>query len=62
MLHGGGPNMDALGIDMVTPVGNSMGGATSMALAIDYAERVDKVVLMGLERGAQLLPLLPFFQ
>ena len=39
--------LDALNIEKVHLVGNSMGGATSIAFAIDYPERLDKLVLMG---------------
>lgn len=39
--------LDALGIEKITPIGNSMGGGTSLKFAIDYPERVDKLVLMG---------------
>ena len=39
--------MDALGLEKVKLVGNSFGGALSVALAIKYPERVDRLVLMG---------------
>ncbi len=39
--------VDALGIDKVTLIGNSMGGGTALAFAIDYPTRVEKLVLMG---------------
>ena len=39
--------MDALGIEKATLVGNSMGGATALATAVDYPGRVHKMVLMG---------------
>ena len=39
--------MDALGIDKATLVGNSVGGATSLAFALDYPDRLEKMVLMG---------------
>ncbi len=38
---------DAVGIERASLVGNSMGGATALELAIHYPERVDKLVLMG---------------
>jgi pimeloyl-ACP methyl ester carboxylesterase len=39
--------MDALGIEHAHFVGNSLGGATALKLALDYPERVDRLVLMG---------------
>ncbi len=45
--------MDNLGIDKVTPVGHSMGGQIAMTLALDYSDRVEKLVLIspaGFER------------
>lgn len=39
--------MNTLGLDKANLVGNSMGGATSVTFAIDYPDRVDKLVLMG---------------
>lgn len=39
--------MDALGIESASFVGNSMGGSVSMAFAVDYPERTDRLVLMG---------------
>ncbi|MGD9893604.1 MAG: alpha/beta fold hydrolase [Dehalococcoidia bacterium] len=39
--------LDALDIDKVTLIGNSMGGGTSVKFAIDYPDRVDRLVLMG---------------
>ncbi|MBS1794154.1 MAG: alpha/beta hydrolase [Acidobacteria bacterium] len=38
--------MDRLGIGRATLVGSSYGGAISLTLALDYAERVDKLVLV----------------
>ncbi|HLH24248.1 MAG TPA: alpha/beta fold hydrolase [Chloroflexota bacterium] len=38
---------DAVGVERASLVGNSMGGATALELAIHYPERVDKLVLMG---------------
>ncbi len=39
--------MDALGLDKVNLVGNSFGGALSLALTIRHPERVSRLVLMG---------------
>ena len=39
--------VDALGLDKVSVVGNSMGGATALGLAMRAPQRVDKLVLMG---------------
>ncbi|VVE80371.1 alpha/beta fold hydrolase [Pandoraea sputorum] len=39
--------IDALGLDAVQVIGNSMGGATALGLAITHPERVKKLVLMG---------------
>lgn len=39
--------MDALNLPKVSLVGNSFGGAITLAFAIAYPERVDKIVLMG---------------
>lgn len=39
--------IDALGLDTVRVIGNSMGGATALGLAITSPERVKKLVLMG---------------
>ena len=39
--------MDALGLDKVNLVGNSFGGALSLALTIRHPERVARLVLMG---------------
>ncbi len=39
--------LDALNIDKVSIVGNSFGGALTLALAIRHPERVNKLVLMG---------------
>ncbi len=39
--------LDALGIEKTDIVGNSFGGALALALAIDYPDRIRKVVLMG---------------
>ncbi len=39
--------MDTLGIERASFVGNSMGGSTAMAFAVDFPERTDRLVLMG---------------
>lgn len=39
--------MDVLGIEKAHLVGNSMGGASSMRFALEYPERIDKLILMG---------------
>jgi pimeloyl-ACP methyl ester carboxylesterase len=39
--------MDKLGIEKASIVGNSMGGGTALAFAVDYPERLHKMVLMG---------------
>lgn len=39
--------LDTLGIEKAHLVGNSMGGATSLKFALEYPDRLDKLVLMG---------------
>ena len=39
--------MDELGIDKATLIGNSMGGASSLAFALNWPERLTKMILMG---------------
>jgi 2,6-dioxo-6-phenylhexa-3-enoate hydrolase len=39
--------MDVLGIQKAHLVGNSMGGATAMTFALEYPDRLDKLILMG---------------
>jgi 2-hydroxymuconate-semialdehyde hydrolase len=39
--------LDALGVDRAHFIGNSYGGALTLALAARHPERVDKIVLMG---------------
>ncbi len=39
--------LDALGVDRVSVIGNSFGGALSLWLATTVPERVDRLVLMG---------------
>lgn len=47
--------MDTLGIDKAHLVGNSMGGASSIRFALEYPDRLDKLVLMGAGGGGQSL-------
>jgi pimeloyl-ACP methyl ester carboxylesterase len=44
--------LDHLGIDRVTPVGNSMGGAASLQLTLDHPDRVDRLILMAPAGGS----------
>lgn len=39
--------MDTLGIEKASFVGNSMGGTTAMAFAVDYPERTERLILIG---------------
>lgn len=39
--------MDSLGIAKAHLVGNSMGGATALNFALEYPDRLDKLILMG---------------
>lgn len=39
--------LDALGLNKVSVIGNSFGGALALALAIQHPGRVDRLVLMG---------------
>lgn len=39
--------LDELGIERASFVGNSLGGTTSLAFAVDYPERTHRLVLMG---------------
>jgi len=39
--------MDELGINKATLIGNSMGGASSLAFALNWPERLTKMILMG---------------
>jgi len=47
--------MDKLGIEKASLIGNSMGGATALAFAVDYPERLHKMVLMGSGGGGPTL-------
>jgi pimeloyl-ACP methyl ester carboxylesterase len=44
--------LDHLGIDTVTPIGNSMGGAASLQFTLDHPSRVDRLVLMAPAGGS----------
>ncbi|MEM7436145.1 MAG: alpha/beta hydrolase [Myxococcota bacterium] len=39
--------LDALGVDNVSVIGNSQGGAIAITMALEYPELVDKLVLMA---------------
>ena len=54
--------MNRLGIGKATVVGSSYGGAVAATLALDYAERVEKLVLVGAVSNDEVLdnPLLKF--
>lgn len=39
--------MDGLGIGKAHLIGNSMGGATALNFALEYPDRLDKLILMG---------------
>jgi 4,5:9,10-diseco-3-hydroxy-5,9,17-trioxoandrosta-1(10),2-diene-4-oate hydrolase len=39
--------IDHLGLEKASLVGNSLGGGTSLRLALDHPSRVDKLILMG---------------
>jgi len=39
--------VDALGLDKIHIIGNSMGGHSAVAFALDYPQHVDKLILMG---------------
>jgi pimeloyl-ACP methyl ester carboxylesterase len=43
---------DALGIERVHLIGNSLGGGSSLKMALDYPDRVGRMVLMGPAGGA----------
>lgn len=45
--------LDALNIDKANLVGNSMGGATSLTFALDYPDRLNRLVLMGAAGAGQ---------
>ncbi|HHJ36551.1 MAG TPA: alpha/beta fold hydrolase [Gammaproteobacteria bacterium] len=39
--------LDVLGLEKISVVGNSFGGALALALAIRHTDRIDKLILMG---------------
>ncbi|MGV1087584.1 MAG: alpha/beta fold hydrolase, partial [Mycobacterium sp.] len=39
--------LDALGLERVSLVGNSFGGAIALRFAVEHPDRLDKLVLMG---------------
>jgi 4,5:9,10-diseco-3-hydroxy-5,9,17-trioxoandrosta-1(10),2-diene-4-oate hydrolase len=39
--------MDCAGVERCTLVGNSLGGAVALGMALEYPERVDKLILMA---------------
>lgn len=39
--------LDALDVDKAHIIGNSMGGASALAFALDYPQRLDRMVIMG---------------
>jgi 4,5:9,10-diseco-3-hydroxy-5,9,17-trioxoandrosta-1(10),2-diene-4-oate hydrolase len=44
--------LDKLGIDKVTPVGNSIGGAASLELVLKAPQRIEKLILMAPAGGS----------
>jgi 2,6-dioxo-6-phenylhexa-3-enoate hydrolase len=46
---------DALGVERAHLIGNSMGGATALNFAIDYPDRIDRLVVMGAAGAGQSL-------
>ncbi len=45
--------LDALGIDKAAFIGNSMGGITTLRLAVDHPDRVSHIITMGPGSGPQ---------
>jgi 2-hydroxy-6-oxo-octa-2,4-dienoate hydrolase len=43
--------LDALGLERVALVGNSLGGAVALALAMRHADRIERIVAMGTPVG-----------
>ena len=39
--------LDVAGVDKCTLVGNSLGGAVALGMALDYPERIEKLILMA---------------
>lgn len=54
-----GKFLDALGIEKAHMVGNSLGGGTSMMLALRRPEKVGKMVLMGSGGGYPVTTIMP---
>lgn len=44
--------LDTLGIEKASLIGNSMGGATSLKFALEYPDRLDRLILMAPGGGA----------
>jgi len=51
--------MDALGLERANIIGNSMGGGAGLAFAIDYPDRLDKLVVMGAGAGSPVYTATP---
>lgn len=45
--------LDSLGIERASFVGNSMGGSASINFAVDFPDRIDKLVVMGSSGAGQ---------
>ena len=39
--------LDAAGVDKFTPIGNSLGGAVALRMALDHPERIEALILMA---------------
>lgn len=48
--------MDALNVEKASFIGNSLGGGTTLALALNHPDRVEKMILMGPGGGYSLSP------
>ena len=48
--------MDSLGIEKASFVGNSLGGGTTLSIALRHPDRVEKMILMGPGGGYPLSP------
>ena len=48
--------MDALGIAKASFIGNSLGGGTTLSLALRFPDRVDRMILLGPGGGYSLSP------
>lgn len=51
--------LDALGIDKAHFIGNSLGGATTLMLALERPEKVDRMILMGTAGGLPTFSVTP---